>query len=94
MLSLLELLLDLLLDSPLDPHAAKTTDNTTSFSTSDNKNFIWDAYEAIRDTQISSEDFGFQYHCGIDFFNNHLLRSNTFKIVSFNVSAITFGFTP
>ena len=29
MFSLLELLLELLLDSALDPHAAKTTDNTT-----------------------------------------------------------------
>lgn len=71
-------------DGKYNPIKPKTTDNTMSFSTSDNKNFIWDAYEAIRDTQISSEDFGFQYHCGIDFFNNHLLRSNTFKIVSFN----------
>ena len=36
---------------------------------------------AIRDTQLSRENVGFVYHCGLDFFNNHLLRSNTFKTV-------------
>jgi hypothetical protein len=34
---------------------------------------------AIRDTQLSNYDY--VYHCGIDFFNNHLLRSNTFKTI-------------
>lgn len=34
---------------------------------------------AIRDTQLSSD--GFVYHCGLDFFNNHLLRNNTFKTI-------------
>ena len=34
---------------------------------------------AIRDTQLSNDNF--VYHCGVDFFNNHLLRSNTFKTV-------------
>lgn len=50
----------------------------------DNFGFEWTAYEAIRDTQLSSNDFGYDYHCGIDFFNNHLLRTDTFKIVSYN----------
>ena len=36
---------------------------------------------AIRDTQLSNEDNGFIYHCGIDIMNNHLIRSNTFKTV-------------
>lgn len=37
--------------------------------------------DAIRDTQLSSEKNGFIYHCGLDIFNNHILRSNTFKTV-------------
>lgn len=36
---------------------------------------------AIRDTQLSSSASSFVYHCGLDFFNNHLLRSNTFKTI-------------
>ena len=36
---------------------------------------------AIRDTQLSNNDSGFKYHCGLDIFNNHLIRSNTFKTV-------------
>lgn len=36
---------------------------------------------AIRDTQLSNTTTNFVYHCGIDIFNNHLIRSNTFKTV-------------
>lgn len=36
---------------------------------------------AIRDTQLSKKNIGFIYHCGLDFLNNHLIRSNTFKSV-------------
>ena len=42
--------------------------------------------EGIRDTQISSEKCGFKYNCGIDIFNNHILRNNTFKTVCYNYS--------
>lgn len=35
---------------------------------------------AIRNTSLSAED-GIVYHCGRDMFNNHLLRSKTFKTV-------------
>ena len=35
--------------------------------------------EAIRDTQLTN--FGYVYHCGADMFNNHLIRSKTFKSV-------------
>lgn len=38
-------------------------------------------YQAIRDTQLSKKDIGFIYHCGKDIFNNHLLRSHTFKSI-------------
>ncbi len=40
--------------------------------------------EGIRDTQLSSNKCGFTYNCGIDIFNNHILRNNTFKTVCFN----------
>lgn len=56
----------------------------TSGGSIDNNSFIWHEYDAVRDTQLSSSDFGFDYHCGLDIFNNHLLRSKTFKIISFN----------
>ena len=46
--------------------------------------FIWSEYEAIRDTQISNERFGFEYHCGLDMFNNHILRSTTFKSINYS----------
>lgn len=36
---------------------------------------------AIRDTQLSKNNIGFIYHCGLDFLNNHLVRSNSFKTV-------------
>ena len=39
---------------------------------------------AIRDTQLSNNDENnehFVYHCGLDFLNNHLIRSNTFRMV-------------
>lgn len=56
----------------------------TSSNTVDDSSFLWHEYDAVRDTQLSSSDYGFDYHCGLDIFNNHLLRSKTFKIVSFN----------
>ena len=46
--------------------------------------FTWNQYEAIRDTQLSNEACGFEYHCGIDIFNNHILRNKTIKAVNFN----------
>lgn len=69
------------LHNPIKP---MTTDETRSFNEDENSGFTWNEYEAVRDTQLSSNDFGFKYHCGIDIFNNHLLRSDTFKIVSYN----------
>lgn len=40
---------------------------------------------AIRDTQLTKDDSRgshFVYHCGLDIFNNHLIRSKTFKPVN------------
>jgi len=48
--------------------------------------FKWTEYEAVRDTQLSNVDHGFDYNCGLDIFNNHLLRSRTFKSVNYSKS--------
>ena len=40
-------------------------------------------YKAVRNTELSSSKFDFKYHCGLDIFNNHLLRSDTFRTVCF-----------
>lgn len=45
------------------------------------KSLFTDAFSGVRDTQLSNEANGFQYHCGTDIFNNHILRSLTFKTV-------------
>ena len=45
------------------------------------KSSFTDAFSGVRDTQLSNEANGFQYHCGTDIFNNHILRSLTFKTV-------------
>ena len=47
--------------------------------------FLYNGYKnAIRDTQISSYKCGFKYFCGLDIFNNHILRNKTFKTVCYN----------
>ena len=45
-------------------------------------NFNWTALEAIRDTQLSNPKCNYTYYCGLNIFNNHLLRKNTFKVVN------------
>lgn len=45
--------------------------------------YKWTAYDAIRDTQLSNERCGFKYYCGLDIFNNHVLRTKTFKPVNY-----------
>lgn len=37
--------------------------------------------DCIRDTQLSNNKNNFIYNCGVDIFNNHILRSNSFKSV-------------
>lgn len=46
--------------------------------------FTWSQYAAIRDTQLSNDKCGYEYHCGIDIFNNHILRSKANKTVNFD----------
>lgn len=41
--------------------------------------FSWNQQEAIRDTQLSNSACGYDYYCGMDIFNNHIIRNNTFK---------------
>lgn len=44
--------------------------------------FIYNEYEAVRDTQLSNERCGYDYHCGLDIFNNHILRGYTYKAIN------------
>lgn len=47
------------------------------------ENFVWNPYKAIRDTQLSNKKCGFDYYCGADIFNNHVLRNKSFKTVTY-----------
>ena len=47
------------------------------------EDFVWDSYKAIRDTQLSNKKCGFDYYCGADIFNNHILRNKSFKTVTY-----------
>lgn len=47
------------------------------------ENFVWNSYKAIRDTQLSNKKCGFEYYCGADIFNNHILRNKSFKTVTY-----------
>jgi len=50
-------------------------------------NKIVDQIGAVRDTEYSHERIGnFKYHCGYDFFNNHLLRTSEFEHVKMEES--------
>lgn len=46
-------------------------------------------YEMIRNTEYSAEKFGYVYHPGFDFFNNHILRNTTFKVVNMRTNEST-----
>ena len=59
----------------------KTTDVLCSSNLNGNSGSGKHHTNAIRDTQLSNTKNGFIYHCGLDIFNNHLIRSNTFKTV-------------
>lgn len=52
-------------------------------------NFVWNSYEAVRDTQLSNDACGFVYHNGLDIFNNHILRNQTFKSVMLSDSSFS-----
>ena len=44
--------------------------------------YTWCAERGVQDTQLSNPNWGWTYYCGLNIFNNHLLRKNTFKCVS------------
>lgn len=65
------------------------SDKTVPGVVGKNSNFQWDEYSFIRDTQISNEVCGYDYHCGIDIFNNHIIRNKTFKSVNYHYNNST-----
>lgn len=42
----------------------------------------WNYEKAILDTQISNDKCGFDYHCGYDILDNHIIRNLSFKTVN------------
>lgn len=64
-----------------DTHYTNGELNNLTIPTTNNGPVEHHPTNAIRDTQLSKNDIGFVYHCGLDFLNNHLVRSNTFKTV-------------
>ena len=60
-----------------------TTGITGTIGKDGDGSFSWTAYDAIRDTQLSNEKCGFTYYCGLDIFNNHIMRNKTFKTVNY-----------
>ena len=63
-----------------------TTDDAKSVvkGTFENSTFKWTQREAIRDTQLSNEICGFDYHCGLDIFNNHTLRQRVLTAINYD----------
>lgn len=39
-------------------------------------------YDMIRNTEYSKDEIGFEYHPGLDIFNNHIIRNKTYRIVN------------
>ena len=39
-------------------------------------------HDMVRNTEYSKEDIGFEYHPGLDIFNNHILRNKTYRTVN------------
>lgn len=48
--------------------------------------YKWNYSAFTEDTQISNAKCGYDYHCGIDIFNNHILRSRNFKSIEYHIS--------
>lgn len=45
-----------------------------------------DSFDMIRNSEYSRESVGFDYHPGLDFFNNHIIRNKSYRIVNRNTS--------
>ena len=46
------------------------------------KNVDVGIYDMIRNTEYSREGIGFEYHPGLDIFNNHIIRNKSYRIVN------------
>lgn len=57
-------------------NTAKATDSAIIY-----KDDSFTLHDAVRDTQLSNDKCKWNYFCGLNIFNNHILRSNTFKAV-------------
>lgn len=58
---------------------ARIEDNVKGKNKSNDKVGI---YDMIRNTEYSKEDIGFEYHPGLDIFNNHIIRNKSYRIVN------------
>lgn len=59
-----------------------TNENTTSCTEANGKTTQLTPYDMVRNTEYSSEKYNYEYHPGLDIFNNHLLRSKSYRIVN------------
>ena len=46
------------------------------------KNTLVNIYDMIRNTEYSKEAIGFDYHPGLDIFNNHIIRNKSYRVVN------------
>ena len=69
------------INNQIDNDTYKWDSNNLKFNTIANYTKDGSVVGAIRDTQLNNNSNGFKYHCGLDIFNNHYLRSKTFKTV-------------
>ena len=70
-----------LTEYPKDPKSITTADGYYENSIVNDSRVT--RYQAIKDTEYSHpENGGFVYHCGLDIFNNHMLRSDSFVHVN------------
>ena len=40
------------------------------------------SYDMVRNTEYANGSKPFVYHCGLDIFNNHIIRNNSFKLIN------------
>lgn len=66
-----------LFDEPVD---TKTLNKIKSQIKGKNNNIK--VYDMIRNTEYSREGIGFEYHPGLDIFNNHIIRNKSYRIVN------------
>lgn len=80
--------------SPNDDMLSKLLDGKTLYGGKTTSHFArntlnYGGVKFTRDTQLTAPEFGFDYKCGLDIFNNHLLRTDSFKTVSCRTTSST-----